>query len=185
MEVSRFLAVGLVATIVALILFNFLVHGFGAMNQAWLNGQPEIAYVIANGVGMVISFRGMKFWAFRDRASRHADGGVIAFVVINLATMLIPITCLWISRGVGLDDPISDNISANVIGLVLANAARFFLFREFVFQRVHHDAQPAHLAEEPPPEELAGELVADLLNAATETAKKSPAPPPVPGPAAG
>ena len=136
LEASRFLAVGLVATIVALILFNFLVHGYGAMDNAWFNDKPELAYVIANIVGMVISYRGTKVWAFRDRRTSHADGGVVAFVVINLATMLIPITCLWISRGVGLDDPISDNISANVIGLALANAARFFLFREFVFLRV-------------------------------------------------
>jgi len=136
LEASRFLAVGLVATIVALILFNFLVHGFGAMDSAWFNDKPEMAYVIANAVGMAISFRGTKVWAFRDRRTQGADGGVVAFVVINLATMLIPMTCLWISRGIGLDDPISDNISANMIGLALANAARFFLFREFVFLRV-------------------------------------------------
>jgi len=136
MEASRFLAVGLVATIVALILFNFLVHGFGAMDEAWFNDKPEIAYVVANAVGMIISFRGTKVWAFRDRHTSHADGGVVAFIVINLATMLIPMTCLWVSRGLGLDDPLSDNVSANVIGLALANAARFFLFREFVFLRV-------------------------------------------------
>ena len=180
-EVSRFLAVGFVATIVSLILFNFLVHGFNTSNVALLNDQPEIAYVLANAVGMVISFRGMKFWAFRDRKSRHADGGVIAFVVINLATMLIPITCLWISRGFGLDDPISDNISANVIGLLLANAARFFLFREFVFQRVHHDA-PAHLAAEPDP--VLDIQVHRAVSASTEQSTTAQAPPSVPGAAA-
>ena len=135
-EVSRFLAVGLVATIIAIVLFNFLVHGFNFAGFAPLNEQPELAFVIANGVGMVISFNGTKQWAFRDRRARHADGGVIAFVGINLLTMTIPIICLWISRNsLGLDDPLSDNVSANVIGLLLANAARFFLFRSFVFPR--------------------------------------------------
>jgi putative flippase GtrA len=135
-EVGRFLAVGAVATIVALVLFNFLVHGFNTADFAPLNDQPELAYLIANGVGMVISFRGTKVWAFRDRESRHADGGVAAFIGINLVTMLIPMTCLYISRNaLGLDDPISDNVSANVVGLLLANAARFFLFRTFVFHR--------------------------------------------------
>jgi len=135
-EVGRFLAVGLVATIVALIIFNLLVHGFGTMGSAPLNQHAELAYLIANSVGMVISFRGSKRWAFRDREARHADGGVSAFIVINLLTMLIPMACLWISRnGLGLDDPISDNIAANVIGLALANAARFFLFRIYVFRR--------------------------------------------------
>ena len=50
--------------------------------------------------------------------------------------MLIPIGCLAISRDVlGLDDPISDNLAANVIGLVLGLVARFYLFRTFVFKR--------------------------------------------------
>ena len=134
-EVGRFLAVGLLATIVALILFNLLVHGFNKGGYAPLNSQPELAYVIANAVGMVISYHGMKTWAFKHRESRHADGGVAAFVGINLLTMTIPITCLYLSREVlGYDDPLSDNISANLIGLGLANAARFVLFRALVFR---------------------------------------------------
>lgn len=133
-EVGRFLAVGLLATIVALILFNFLVHGFNTANFALLNDQPELAYLIANIVGMAISFRFTKGWAFRERETNHFDGGLLAFVAINFVTMLIPMACLWVSRNlIGVDDPISDNISANVIGLLLANAARFFLFRELVF----------------------------------------------------
>ena len=142
-EVGRFLAVGLAATIVALVLFNFLVHGFNTAGFAPLNDHPELAYLIANGVGMAISFRGTKSWAFRERETRHPDGGVSAFVAINLATMLIPMACLWISRNLmGLDDPISDNVSANVVGLLLANTARFFLFRALVF---HRPVLPFHL----------------------------------------
>ena len=139
-EVGRFLAVGLVATIVALILFNLLVHGFNSGSLAPLNDQPELAYLIANGVGMVISYHYTRVWAFQHRETRMADGGIAAYVTINLLTMLIPITCLWVSRNLmGLDDPISDNVSANVIGLGLANAARFFLFRGLVFRRPAHE----------------------------------------------
>ena len=133
-EVGRFLAVGFVATVVAVLIFNFLVHGFSTRGHAPLNEQPELAYLLANGVGMLISFRGTSHWAFRDRAARHADGGAAAFVAINVATMAIPIGCLWISRSLlGLDDPVSDNVSANLIGLLLANATRFVLFRQLVF----------------------------------------------------
>jgi len=148
-EVGRFLAVGLLATIVALILFNLLVHGFNTGGSALLNGQPEVAYVLANAVGMAISYRGTKLWAFKHRESRHADGGLAAFVGINLLTMLIPITCLFLSRDVlGFDDPLSDNISANVVGLGLANAARFFLFRGLVFRRPLAD-EPARSQRTP------------------------------------
>ena len=135
-EVGRFLAVGGAATIVALIIFNLLVHGFNTGDHAMLKDQPILAYVIANSVGMSVSYYGSRHWAFRDRPPVTSDGGLTSFVVINLLTMLIPIGCLAISRDVlGLDDPISDNVAANVIGLVLGLAARFALFRTYVFKR--------------------------------------------------
>jgi putative flippase GtrA len=138
-EAYRFLAVGGVATIVAFVIFNFLVHGFNTQHRALLDGQPYLAYVIANLVGMVISYRGSRNWVFKDRPPRAADGGRVAFVVINLVTMLLPIGCLWISRhALGLDDPWSDNIAANVIGLFLGLVARFYLFRTYVFRRPVH-----------------------------------------------
>ena len=157
-EVGRFLAVGLVATIVALILFNFLVHGFNTADFAPLNDQPELAYLIANLVGMAISFRFTKGWAFRERETNHPDGGLLAFVAINLVTMLIPMICLWISRNaMGLDDPFSDNVSANVVGLLLANTARFFLFRSLIFRHP------------------------DRLMLSRDQSRSDPAPPPVRG----
>jgi putative flippase GtrA len=133
-EIGRYLAVGLAATIVSVILFNGLVHGFNTAHVAPLNGQPILGYVLANLVGTAISYRGTRWWAFRHRSTTHLDGGRTAFVSISVATMVIPMACLWISRNIlGLDDPLSDNISANLIGLALGNAARFVLTRQFVF----------------------------------------------------
>ena len=135
-EVGRFLVVGGAATIVALILFNLLVHGFNTGDHAMLKDEPILALVLANSVGMGVSYYGSRHWAFRDRPPVTSDGGLTAFVGINFLTMLIPIGCLAISRDVlHLDDPISDNVAANVIGLVLGLAARFALFRTFVFKR--------------------------------------------------
>jgi putative flippase GtrA len=141
-EAYRFLAVGGLATIVAVLIFNFLVHGFHTGWQAPLAGQPYLAFVIANLVGMAVSYRGSRTWVFKDRPPRTADGGRLLFIVINLVTMLIPIGCLWVSRNVlDLDDPFSDNISANALGLFLGMVARFYLFRTLVFRR------PVHLAD--------------------------------------
>jgi putative flippase GtrA len=135
-EVGRFLAVGGLATIVALFLFNLLVHGYATTDEAPLRDHVILAYILANTVGMVISYRGSRSWAFRDRPPRQADGGRLAFLAINVVTMTLPIGCLWISRDLlGLDDPISDNIAANVIGLAMGLVARFYLFRRFVFRR--------------------------------------------------
>lgn len=141
-EAYRFLAVGGLATLVAVVLFNFLVHGFHTGWDAPLAGQPYLAFVVANLVGMAVSYRGSRTWVFKDRPPRTADGGRLMFVAINLVTMLIPIGILWASRNLlGLDDPYSDNIAANVLGLFLGMVARFYLFRTFVFRR------PVHLAD--------------------------------------
>jgi putative flippase GtrA len=187
-EAYRFLAVGGLATLVAVLLFNFLVHGFHTGWDAPLAGQPYLAFVVANLVGMAVSYRGSRSWVFKDRPPRTADGGRLLFVIINLATMLIPIACLWISRNVfGLDDPFSDNVAANVIGLFLGMVARFYLFRTLVFQK------PVHLAELKQHPMQVFELadidrlpsVEELSAEPTAASTSDPARPPAPGAAGG
>ena len=116
-EASKFLTVGGLATVVALVIFNALVHGyFGGPGP--LHEQPIVAFVLANTVGMLVSYRGSRSWAFRDREAVGAAGGRLAFFVINTASMVIPLGCLAFTRYVlGLTDPLSDNIAANVVGL--------------------------------------------------------------------
>lgn len=134
-EAGRFLAVGGAATGVALVLFNLLVHDFSTGGHAPLADHVLLAYVLANTAGMIVSYRGTRSWAFRDRPPVQPDGGRSAFVAINLVTMLLPIGCLAFSRNVlGLDDPVSDNLSANVIGLFLGLVSRFYLFRIIIFR---------------------------------------------------
>ena len=151
-ELYRFAAVGGVATFVAFVIFNFLVHGFTTGHRAWLADQPILAFIAANTVGMLISYWLSRHWVFKHRPPQAADGGFTAYVVINVATMALPVACLWFSRhALGLDDPWSDNISANLIGLLLGQAARFYLYRTYVFQR------PVHMAELRHPLQVIGE----------------------------
>ena len=120
-EIGRFMAVGGIATFAAFLIFNFLVHGLYLTDDPWLNGHPVTAFVIANFVGMMISYRLSRYWTFKHRPPQHADGGRTAYFVINAVTMLIPMACLWMSRNVlGLDDPVSDNLA----GVVIGSAAR-------------------------------------------------------------
>ncbi|WP_121255143.1 GtrA family protein [Nocardioides ferulae] len=179
-EAGRFLAVGGVATVVALVLFNALVHGFNTGDRALLDGQPYLAYIVANSVGMLVSYAGSRRYAFRHRPPQQADGGLTAFVGINVVTMTLPIACLWVSRNLlELDDPLSDNIAANVIGLVLGLGARFYLFRTFVFKR------PIHLTEmyDDPSEVVPGpgeSADAGPVSEPTDRSRSSRVPPPAP-----
>ena len=132
-EGAKFLTVGGVATLVAAVIFNGLVHGYfdgaGPMHE-----DPLVAFVIANTVGMLVSYRGSRSWAFRNRAAVGAAGGRVRFFVINIVSMAIPLACLSFSRYVlGLEDPVADNVSANVVGLALGTLARFWALRRWIF----------------------------------------------------
>ena len=132
-EAAKFLTVGGFATLVSFLIFNGLVHGYvdgpGPMHE-----QPLVAFVLANLVGMLVSYRGSRSWAFRHREAVGVAGGRVAFLVINLVSMVIPLACLAFTRyALGRADPIADNIAANVVGLGLGTLARFWAIRSFIF----------------------------------------------------
>jgi len=127
---------GGLATLVSFSLFNFLVHGLYLTSNPWLADQPLTALVVANLVGMMVSYRLSRYWTFRHRPPVHADGGRTAFFLINLATLPLAVGTLWFSRhALGLTDPLSDNLFGNVIGALIGQGARFYLFRRYVFQQ--------------------------------------------------
>lgn len=136
-EAARFSAVNVVATVVAVVLFNLLVHGImGLFRPGPLNAWPLTAWLLANCVGMGISFQGSRRFAFRNRRPSGPGGGFLNYALVNLASFVIPMSCLWITRNViGWDSAIADNISANVVGAFLGMLFRFWAFRRFVFKR--------------------------------------------------
>src|SRR3954467_14821756 len=104
---------GGLATLASFTIFNFLAHGLYLTTDPWLSTQPITAFIIANLVGMVVSYRLSRNWTFQHRPPVHADGGRTAFFVINLVTMPISIFCLWFSRHVlHLTHPLADNVAA-------------------------------------------------------------------------
>jgi putative flippase GtrA len=136
-EAAKFSAVNVVATVVAVVLFNALVHGLpGLYSPGPLHGYPVITYFVANTVGMMISFYGSRRYAFKHRRPTGPGGGMLNYAIVNFASFVIPMACLWVTRNVfDWDTVIADNISANVIGAVLATLVRFWAFRRFVFKR--------------------------------------------------
>lgn len=127
---------GGLSTLVSVSLFNFLVHGLYLTRHPLLADQPLTALVLANLAGMMVSYRLSRYWTFRHRPPVHADGGRTAFFLINLVTLPLSVGTLWFSRHVlGLTDPVSDNVFGNVIGALMGQAARFYLFRTYVFRK--------------------------------------------------
>jgi putative flippase GtrA len=133
-EVARFSAVNVGATVVAVFLFNAIVHGIKGWFGGPLNDHPITAYVLANSVGMFFSYYGARHYAFRNRHAAGPGAGLARYVAINLASFVIPVTCLWVTRHVLHWDSIyADNMSGNVVGALLGNVFRFWAFRRFVF----------------------------------------------------
>ncbi len=132
-EILRFLTVGGVATFLSFFGFNTLVHGTLG-GRAPLEDWPITAFLLANLVAGIVAYAGMRLWAFSDREVQDPVQGVVWFFALGALTMTIPVLCLAFSRYVlGRSDPVTDNVSANVIGLGLGTAARFWVFRRFVF----------------------------------------------------
>src|SRR5690348_18473018 len=86
---------------------------------------------------MFVSYYGSRHYAFRHRHAAGPGGGLPRYVAINLASFVIPVTCLWVTRHLLHWDSIyADNVSGNVVGALLGNAFRFWAFRRFVFHTV-------------------------------------------------
>lgn len=138
-EAWRFMAVGAISTAVAVLLYNWLAYEPYALWSP-LHEHITWSYIVSHAVGMLVSYELSRRWTFKERAARKPGEGFLSYAVINIITMVtIPVGCLWASRHLlGLTSGLADNLSGNVVGLLISQVARFYLFRRFVFHRPIH-----------------------------------------------
>ncbi len=130
-QVLRFLSTGGVATAVTVVTFNLLVH-IGA--RPALGSRPVLGYLLAVAAGTVVSYVGNRWWAFRSHRSVGMARQLPAFLLINAIALGLPTLCLAVSRyALHADSALADNVSANVVGLVLATAFRYWGYAVWVF----------------------------------------------------
>lgn len=142
-EIVRFLVVGGAATLVSVLGYNGLVHGT-LLDTAPLAQHPIPAYILVNIVGGCVAYLGMRAWAFSHREVSDPLSSMVSFFALGALTMVIPVACLAVSRyGLGLSSLWADNISANVVGLTLGTATRFWVFRRYVFLAVPATTVPS------------------------------------------
>jgi putative flippase GtrA len=137
-EFSKFGAVGLIALVVDVGLFNVLMFTGGA---GPLSDKPLTAKAIAVVVATTVSYALNRNWTFSHRGRTHIAREYALFVLLNGIAMGIALSCLWFSHyALGLTSPIADNISANVVGLALGTLFRFWSYRKWVFPDVAEDS---------------------------------------------
>lgn len=132
-DLLRFSAVGGVGLAVDVLAFNVLRISF--LPDARVPGAVLIAKALATSLAILVNWAGNRWWTFRTRHRAKVASEVASFFAISVGGSLIALGCLAISHYLlGLTSVTADNISANVIGLVLGSAFRFLASRAWVFR---------------------------------------------------
>jgi putative flippase GtrA len=106
--------------------FNALLLGAGT-TATW-------AKALSSVVAIAVAFTGSRWFTWRDRRSDRIGQEYALFVLFSVLAAGIQYLCLVISHDVvGWTSPLADNLSANVVGMALATAFRFWTFRTYVF----------------------------------------------------
>ena len=130
-ELGKFGVIGLVAYIIDLTIFNVLRFSGG---EGPLYDKPLTAKVISVLAATTFAYFGNRHWTFKDRSRSSFRRQYTLFFVFNAVGMIISLSCLWVSHYLlGFESALADNISANVIGLVLGTIFRFWGYHNWVF----------------------------------------------------
>ena len=130
-ELGKFGVIGLVAYIIDLTIFNVLRFAGG---EGPLYDKPLTAKVVSVLAATTFAYFGNRHWTFKDRSRTSFRRQYTLFFVFNAVGMIISLSCLWVSHYLlGFESALADNISANVIGLVLGTIFRFWGYHNWVF----------------------------------------------------
>lgn len=141
-ELVKFGLVGAVAYVVDVGLFNLLRYA----GPGLLEDKPLTAKAVSVAVATLVAWVGNRHWTFRRRRRASARRELGLFVLMNGVGMGIALACLAVSHYVlGFTSAVADNVSANVVGLALGTAFRFFAYRTWVFSEVTGDEAPLPL----------------------------------------
>ncbi len=141
-EVLRFLLVGALGYVVDVGAFNVL-WGMPPFDT-W---DPSVAKVVAVALAMVVTYLGNSLFTWRGKTTTSFRQ-VLLFTVFNVVGLGFSILTLWISHDLlDMTSRLDDNVSANVIGVALGTAFRYWSYRHFVFDR--RQDGPRHRPQQP------------------------------------
>lgn len=139
-EVVTFLAVGGLGYVVDIASFN-LLRSAPVLSTV----DPSYARVLAVALAMVVTYLGNRLLTWRGQGGGDRRREISLFVVFNIIGLGPSVAALVISHDLlGLTSRLSDNISANVVGLVLGTVFRYWTYERFVFTKERSNHERGH-----------------------------------------
>jgi putative flippase GtrA len=127
-QLTKFALVGGVGFVVDTVSFTLL-----RLTPAFAH-SPLKAGIISATLAIAANWLGNRYWTFGPHRSRRGVMEAVEFFAVSILGTLVALGCLAFSHYVlGLDTVLEDNISKNVVGLVLGSAIRFVLYRWWVY----------------------------------------------------
>jgi putative flippase GtrA len=122
----KYLVVGLICTGLDFTLFNLLAFHFSLPRAS--------SKVLATGIAIVVSFLLNRGWTFRGSTSVKWKRQFALYVAVNVASTALSVVCMRLAVANGLTGQLWANIAAFGVVLTVGTAARFLIYRRFVFQ---------------------------------------------------
>ncbi|WP_461142695.1 GtrA family protein [Spelaeicoccus albus] len=127
-ELAKFGTVGSIAFLVDIGVYN-------ALRFTVMEAHPIGAKVVSVFVATVFSWIGSRHWTFKHKTTRPPAREFVWFATINAGGLLIAAVCLYVSHYVlGFTSKLDDNISGNVIGLILGTAFRYLMYKFLLYR---------------------------------------------------
>ena len=127
LEFGRFATVGAANVLLDVAVFNVL-------RLVVIEHKPLTAKGVSTAVAAVSSYFMNRHWTWRERARTGVRRELPLFVGLSAIGLGLTEACLAVSHyGLGLTSALADNIAANVVGLGVGMAWRFWAFRRWVF----------------------------------------------------
>ena len=131
-QLTQFALVGGVGFIVDLAVFNIL--RLTVFDPSRIHEGPLLAKTVSTIVAIAVNWVGNRYWTFGPHRSTRGAMEALEFLAVSILGMLVGLGCLWFSHYLlALTSPLADNISANIVGLLLGSIVRFALYRHWVY----------------------------------------------------
>ncbi len=115
---------------------------FFGLKSLVLSDHPVTAKVVATLVATIVSYVLNREWSFRTRGGRERRHEAALFFLVNGIGIVLNSMPLWVSRYLlhlqepnvsRLAEEVSDFLSAQVVGTLIAMAFRWYSYKKWVF----------------------------------------------------